>query len=130
MGEKTADDVARELLFPTAGDQEAHAVSVQELLVRNESLRTNDELIAEQLRSDPAFRAEWERTALGRSVALELVRYRAEHDLSQHELAERLGLTPLEVEDMESGDINPTRDTVERITSRLGIGFPLGGPSS
>ena len=51
-------------------------------------MKTNDELIAEQLHTDPAFRAEWERTALARAVAVAIVRYRAEHDLSQRELAD------------------------------------------
>ena len=45
-------------------------------------MKANDELIAEQLRTDPEFRAEWERTALARAVAVAIVRYRAEHDLS------------------------------------------------
>ena len=50
-------------------------------------MKTNDELIAELLRTDPEFRAEWERTALAREVALAIVRYRADHDLSQRDLA-------------------------------------------
>jgi transcriptional regulator with XRE-family HTH domain len=32
------------------------------------------------------------RTALARAVAVAIVRYRGEHDLSQRELAERLGM--------------------------------------
>lgn len=32
-GKKTADDVARELLFTTASEREAHAAAVQALLV-------------------------------------------------------------------------------------------------
>jgi hypothetical protein len=40
-------------------------------------MKTNDELIAEQLHRDPEFRVEWERTALARAVALAIVRYRA-----------------------------------------------------
>jgi hypothetical protein len=38
-------------------------------------MNTNDELIAEQLRTDPEFRVEWERTALARAVAVAIVRY-------------------------------------------------------
>ena len=33
-------------------------------------MKTNDELIAVQLCTDPEFRAEWERTALARAVAV------------------------------------------------------------
>ena len=46
---------------------------------------TNDDLIAEELRADPQFRADWERTALARAVAVAVVRHRAEHDLSLYE---------------------------------------------
>jgi hypothetical protein len=55
-------------------------------------MKTTDELIAEQLRTDPEFRAEWERTALARAVAVAIVRYRGEHDLSQRELGQRLAM--------------------------------------
>lgn len=64
MGGKAADDKARELLFTTTREREAHTGAMQALLAHNTSLRTNDELITEQLRLDPEFRAEWERTAL------------------------------------------------------------------
>lgn len=62
MAKKTADDAARELLFRTTAEREAHARAVQEVLARNASMRTNDDLIEEELRNDPAFRAEWQRT--------------------------------------------------------------------
>jgi hypothetical protein len=51
-------------------------------------LKTSDELLlAEHLASDPAFRAEWERTALARGVAVALVRYRADRGLAQKDSA-------------------------------------------
>lgn len=40
--------------------------------VKLSDLRTNDELVAEEM-ADPAFRAEWERTAVAHAVALRLV---------------------------------------------------------
>lgn len=116
----------RELLL-TESEREVSAAAVQALLSRNVSLRTNDELIEEELRADPEFRAEWERTVVGRAVALAIIRYRAEHDLSQPELAERLGLTWRDLADIERGDVNPPPDTVERIASQLGSGSRLTG---
>ena len=83
--------------------------------------RTNDELIAEQLRVDPGFRAQWERTSVGRAVATALVRYRADHDLSQGDLAERLGVSPGVVARLEIGEATPSIDTVMRLSARLGI---------
>src|ERR1700722_7073000 len=96
-------------------------------------MKTNDELIAEQLGTDPEFRAEWERTALARAVAVAIVRYRADYDLSQRELAERLGMKQPQVARLELGEVNPSIDTLMRISSMLAIEFtidvrPAGAP--
>lgn len=97
-------------------------------------MKTNDELITELLRTDPEFRAEWERTALARAVALAIVRYRADHDLSQRELAERLGMKQPQVARLELGEVNPSMETLMRVSSQLGIEFtidvrPAGTPA-
>ena len=97
-------------------------------------MKTNDELIAEQLRTDPEFRAEWERTAFGRAVAVAIVCYRAQHDLSQRDLAKRLGMKQPQVARLELGEVNPSIDTLMRISSQLGIEFtidvrPAGSPA-
>ena len=88
-------------------------------------MKTNDELIAEQLRTDPEFRAEWERTALARAVAVAIVRYRADHDLSQRELAERLGMKQPQVARLELGEVNPSMETLMRASAQLGIEFTI-----
>ncbi len=87
-------------------------------------MKTNDELIAEQL-ADPAFRAEWERTALARAVALRLVRYRAERKISQRELARLLGMEQPQVARLERGDVNPTLETLMRLAGALEIEFTI-----
>jgi transcriptional regulator with XRE-family HTH domain len=97
-------------------------------------MKSNDELIAEQLRTDPQSRAEWERTALARAVAAAIVGYRAERDLSQRELAERLGMKQPQVARLELGEVNPSIDTLMRISSQLEIEFtidvrPAGTPA-
>ncbi len=102
--------------------------------IKLSEMKTNDELIVEQLRTDPQFRAEWERTALGRAVAVAIVRYRAERDLSQRDLAERLGMKQPQVARLELGEVNPTIATLMRISSSLGIEFtidvrPAGAPA-
>jgi transcriptional regulator with XRE-family HTH domain len=93
--------------------------------MRLSEIKTNDELIAEQLRSDPEFRAEWERTALARAVAVVIVHYRAEHGHSQRDLAQRLGMKQPQVARLELGEMNPSIDTLMRIASRLGIEFTI-----
>jgi transcriptional regulator with XRE-family HTH domain len=97
-------------------------------------MKTNDELITELLRTDPEFRAEWERTALARAVALAIVRYRADHDLSQRDLAKRLGMKQPQVARLELGEVNPSMETLMRASAQLGIEFtidvrPAGSPA-
>lgn len=44
--------------------------------------RSLPEVREEQLRTDPVFREYWERTAMARAVALRLVGYRIEHQIT------------------------------------------------
>lgn len=87
-------------------------------------LPTNEELIDEQA-AHPAFRAEWERTALARAVALRLVSYRAERGLTQRELAKLLKMTQPQVARLERGDVNPTLETLMRLAGALEIEFTI-----
>ncbi len=72
---------------------------------------------------DPAFRAEWERTALARAVAVAVGGYRARRGLSQRALAATLGMKPSVVARLELGEHNPTIETLGRLASVLGLRF-------
>lgn len=74
---------------------------------------------------DPAARAEWNRTALARAVAVQLTQYRAEHQLSQTALARTLGMKQPAIARLESGDHNPSIDTLWKLASGLGIEFHI-----
>jgi transcriptional regulator with XRE-family HTH domain len=87
-------------------------------------LKTNDEILQEELQ-DPEFRAEWERTALARAVALAIVRYRGDHGLSQRDLAERLRMKQPQVARLELGEVNPSMETLMRVSGQLGIEFTI-----
>jgi transcriptional regulator with XRE-family HTH domain len=87
-------------------------------------MKTNDELIAEQM-TDPAFRSEWERTAVARAVALRLLRYRSEREISQRELAKLLDMEQPQVARLERGDVNPTLETLMRLAGALDIEFTI-----
>lgn len=90
--------------------------------VKLSELKSRKRVLAEHL-EEPAFRERWEQTALARAVALRLVSYRAEHDLSQTALARLLDMKQPAVARLESGDRNPTWETLERISSALGVEF-------
>jgi len=95
---------------------------------------TLDQLVEESLQ-DPEFRAEWERTAPARALALRLVAYRAEHGLSQTALAKRLGVSQPAVARMELGEHLPTLGTLIKIADALDVEVlvditPKGGPSA
>jgi ribosome-binding protein aMBF1 (putative translation factor) len=80
----------------------------------------HDDVLAEHLR-DPEFRVEWERTALARWLAVEVAHYRAEHHLSQRQLAERLGVHQSDVARMETGEHTPSLDRLIRVARGLDI---------
>lgn len=87
--------------------------------------KTFDSLVAEEQLRDPSFKAEWQRLAPAREFAATLLRYRAEHKLSQRALAERLGVSQPRIVKLESGEHNPEIDTIINVVRRLGIEFVL-----
>jgi ribosome-binding protein aMBF1 (putative translation factor) len=80
----------------------------------------HEEVLARDLQ-DPEFRAEWERTAVARWLAVEVAHYRAVHRLSQRQLADLLGVHQSDVARMESGEHNPTLDRLIRVAKGLDI---------
>jgi ribosome-binding protein aMBF1 (putative translation factor) len=82
-------------------------------------------LLAEEMARDPEFREEWERTALARLVAVQLIKYRAVNKLSQRALAERLGKKQPYVARLEAGETNPDLETLVSISRALGIEFVI-----
>lgn len=79
-------------------------------------------LLEEELR-DPEVRAARERTALARAVAIEVIRYRSRHGLTQTALGELLGMRQPAISRLELGETNPTLDTLIRLSETLGIEF-------
>ncbi len=83
-----------------------------------------DDLLAEELKN-PEFRERWERTALARAVAVALVKYRADHDLSQKQLAQRLGMPKSQIGRLEVGEHNPSVEMLHRLARGMGSRFIL-----
>lgn len=84
-----------------------------------------DAILAAEQAADPEFRAWWQRLAPAREFAAALLRYRAEHELSQRALAKRLGVSQPRVVKLESGEHNPGIETIINVVRCLGIEFCL-----
>ncbi len=77
-----------------------------------------DDVLAEDLK-DPEFRELWEKTALARSIALLLLHYRTEGNISQTQLAKKLGVSQPAMARLESGEHNPTFETIQKLSQAL-----------
>jgi DNA-binding XRE family transcriptional regulator len=98
------------------------------LVARTRSTRPAMDSLAVQsamLAADPELAAEWNRLALARTVAASLIGHRADHGLSQRQLADRLGSSTSRVVELESGEVNPTLGTLAKIAAATGIEFAI-----
>jgi DNA-binding XRE family transcriptional regulator len=83
-----------------------------------------DQVLDDQL-SDPRFRAVWDRTRLAREVSTELVRYRAEHRLTQAALARRAGVSRSTIAGLEAADHEPSPAVLAGLATSLGLSFHI-----
>jgi DNA-binding XRE family transcriptional regulator len=87
-------------------------------------LKRHEHIVAEDLK-DPAYRAEWGRTRFAHEVAMKVIQYRVEHNLTQTELARRLGMRQPHIARLEAGDHEPTLATLRRLAQVLGLEFHI-----
>ncbi len=93
-------------------------------MVKVSDLKTADQ-IEEEARTDPEVRRELDRTALANDVAIRVIRYRADHGLSQTQLARKLGMHQQAIARLEAGDHEPSLSTLARLVRELGISFDI-----
>ncbi len=93
-------------------------------MIKVKDMPTFRDVLDEALQNDE-FRAEWERTALARTVAVAVAGYRARHGLSQRALARALGMQRSAVARLELGEHNPSVETLQRLSQALGIHFAI-----
>ena len=79
-----------------------------------------EEDIRRELRENPEFRAEWERTWPFEQLARIVILRRAKLGISQAELARRMGTTASVVSRIESGQHRTNVQTLERLGTALG----------
>jgi len=70
-------------------------------------------------------RADEDRAALADFVSLQIVKYRADHGLSQRQLGELLGIAQANVARLEAGDHEPSFATLAHISRTLGLEFQI-----
>lgn len=81
--------------------------------------------VIEDLRRDPEFRQEWDGSAIARQVAVVIVRYREERNLSQRELAEMVGMNKAAIGRLELGEHQPNFETLAKLTRATGMTFHI-----
>ncbi|HEY4026992.1 MAG TPA: helix-turn-helix transcriptional regulator [Candidatus Dormibacteraeota bacterium] len=82
--------------------------------------RTVEEDIREALTNEPEFRGEYERIQPYYDAAFEVAMLRARHNLTQEELARRIGTTKSAISRLESGRHKPNVDTLNRVARAFG----------
>ena len=80
------------------------------------------DILAKHLKH-PEFRVEWERLALARAVAVAVVGYRAKHELTQAQLARKLGVRQPHVARLEIGEHTPSLEMLQRLSRVLRLRF-------
>jgi ribosome-binding protein aMBF1 (putative translation factor) len=93
-------------------------------MVKLSELRSSEDIAADELR-DPEVRREYERTAFANAVAIRVIQYRAEHDLSQSALARQLGMRQPAIARLEAAEHEPSLSTLARLARGLGVDFSV-----
>jgi ribosome-binding protein aMBF1 (putative translation factor) len=86
--------------------------------------KTASDLATEDAR-DHEVAAELARTAVANQLAILVIQYRVDHDLTQTALARRLGMSQPAVARLEAGDHEPSVATLMRLARHLGITLRL-----
>jgi ribosome-binding protein aMBF1 (putative translation factor) len=95
------------------------------IMVKLSEPHTADEIHERHMRDDPDYAAEYKRTEFANEVAIAVLRYRAEHNLSQTGLAARLGMRQPNIARLEAADHEPSLAMLERLARVLGLDFRI-----
>ncbi len=76
--------------------------------------------VRENLMKDPEFKAEYERLKPRYEIISEIIKARAEQNMTQEELAFRTGTQKSNISRLESGSYNPSLDLLFKIANGLG----------
>ena len=82
--------------------------------------------LKERLMKDPAFREEYERADEEYALAEAMVRARMAANLTQSQLAERIGTTQSAIARLEGGSLSPSVRTLRRYAEATGMRLTIG----
>jgi DNA-binding XRE family transcriptional regulator len=88
-------------------------------------LKSIEEVIEEHREADPQFRQRWDKASFARAVAATIIGYRAEHNLTQTQLAREVGTTQSVIGRLELGEHPPSLATLAKLTACTGLEFHL-----
>ncbi|GHV18399.1 transcriptional regulator [Clostridia bacterium] len=78
-----------------------------------------DKYLAEQLKN-PEFAREYKALEPEYEIIKQIIKSRSEQNLTQRELAERIGIKQSNISRLESGNYNPSLDFLKKVASGLG----------
>ncbi len=78
----------------------------------------------EQMKN-PEFKAEWEAMALEYQAIRAILDARQKANLSQQQLAELTGMSPEDINRLETGNANPSLRTLQRVAAGLNMALKL-----
>lgn len=84
------------------------------------------EVLANEWRKDPEFKAEYDALEEEFALAGALIRARAAADMSQHDLAVHMGTSQPAVARLEGGKSNPSLATLRRYAAAVGAKLVIG----
>ena len=86
--------------------------------------RTYREFLQEKLQ-DPEFKREWDEMEPEFQLIKAMLKGREDQKLSQRQLAERTGITQSDISKIETGEANPTLETLKKLASGLGMNLNI-----
>jgi DNA-binding XRE family transcriptional regulator len=79
--------------------------------------------VIEEHRKDNDFRESWDKSAFAREVAVRIVKYRTDNQLSQAQLANIVGLKQPAIARLEIGEQPPSLTTLAKLSATTGLEF-------
>ena len=86
--------------------------------------RTYKEFLDEKLK-DPEFKKEWDELEPEFQLIKAMLQGREEQNLSQRQLEDRTGVTQSDISKIESGEANPTLETLKKLAKGLGMNLSI-----